>query len=1157
MNPVRLSLALLVLAVGADLSEGQTPPTWSKQIKPFFTRYCVECHNSKEGEGEGGLSLETFKDLMEGGGRGAAVVPGKPDMSRLVRMIEGKLKPIMPPKKAKQPTKDEVALVRAWVLAGAGDDSAPATKIVLPAIAPKQKLATPVTALAYEPGRKTLAVSGRGEVLLLDPGTGEIQGKLPTKHDRVTALAFSGKDGLFTAASTTAGAGHEVRLWRAGASGPLPAGEGTPITAHDDVVHALAFSPDGKVLASASYDRLIKLQEAPSGKLLRVLKDHSDAVYGIAFSPDGKFLASAAADRTVKVWDVDTGVRLYTLGEATDWVYAVAWSPDGKHLAAAGVDRSIRIWQVDRKGGKIVHSVFAHEGPVTRLVYSRDGKTLYSLSEDRSAKAWDTTRMVERKVYAKQPETPLSLAVSPDQKQLAVGRYDGALVLLDEASGKVLSQPVPIKPKPPVLAKISPAEGVRGQTIEIKLSGKNLRGSQVASNIPGLVATPGATAAADALTVKVSLPAHTPPGRYSIRVKNDAGESAAQTFLVDRFAVIKETEPNDSPKTGQKVVLPVTIAGAMDKAGDLDWFRFEAKEGQEVGVQVLTNTIGSKLEPVLRLVDPEGVIVAESLTGLLGNRCTKAGIWSLGIRDREYRGGPGMHYRLHIGNIPIVTSVFPLGLQRGTEADIHLEGVHLGKVRSVRVKASATVGARLPVPLTTPEGPPLGNPTVVVGEFPEVAMTTTGTTIPVPGTANGVIGEPGTTNTWRFSARKGQRLLIEVSAQRIGSPLDSTIEILDATGRPLPRATLRCLAKTYVAFRDHDSRAPGIRMEAWSELTVNDYLLVGSELLRIRELPRNPDDDCQLFAKAGQRLGFLGTTPTFQSQGTPMYKVAVHPPGTTFAPNGLPVITLFWRNDDGGPGFGKDSRLVFDPPADGTYRIRVADARGEASKAHAYRLTVRPPKPDFTVSFSVPGAVSRGSAVPVRVNVQRSDEFAGEIAVQLTNLPPGFSAPATSVPAGENSTAFALHAESSAKTAERLPPLELVAKATIEGKEVVRKATAAVPKVIAPGDIVTTTEQSSVTLKPGGEVRLTVKVERRNGFAGRIPLDVQGLPHGVRVLDIGLNGILVIPGETMRTIVIQADPWVHATQHPFVVLARREGKGTEHAAKSVLLRVVP
>jgi hypothetical protein len=82
-----------------------------------------------------------------------------------------------------------------------------------------------------------------------------------------------------------------------------------------------------------------------------------------------------------------------------------------------------------------------------------------------------------------------------------------------------------------------------------------------------------------------------------------------------------------------------------------------------------------------------------------------------------------------------------------------------------------------------------------------------------------------------------------------------------------------------------------------------------------------------------------------------------------------------------------------------------------------------------------------------------------------------------------------------------------------------------------------------------------VKVERRNGFKGRVPLEVRGLPHGVRVLDVGLNGILITEHDTSRTIAIYCEPWVQPIEHPLVVLARREGKNTEHAAKSVLLRV--
>src|SRR5262249_181826 len=104
-------------------------------------------------------------------------------------------------------------------------------------------------------------------------------------------------------------------------------------------------------------------------------------------------------------------------------------------------------------------------------------------------------------------------------------------------------------------------------------------------------------------------------------------------------------------------------------------------------------------------------------------------------------------------------------------------------------------------------------------------------------------------------------------------------------------------------------------------------------------------------------------------------------------------------------------------------------------------------------------------------------------------------------------------------------------------------------------DLVTATAAAEVAVRPGQVTKLLVKVERRNGFKGRVPLEVRGLPHGVRVLDIGLNGILITERDSEREVQIYAEPWVKPMQHPFVVLSRREGKNTEHAARSVLLKV--
>jgi WD40 repeat protein len=1150
----------LVFVVPGALPAAEQPPSFSKDIRPFFIRYCSECHNSKKMKA--GLELETFESLMEGSDSGPVLVAGKPDKSKIVRLVEHKDHPFMPPKESRQPKADEVKLLRAWVAAGAKNDTGK-IKVVIPDIKPRVKTLAPVAALAYRPDGKLLAAGGDKEVTLLDPASGDVVAKLPWQTGKVTALAFS-KDGkLLAVASGTAGTSGEVRIYTVPPGGRPAAKPDHTLAAHQDIILDLAFSPNGRYLASCGYDRLVKLWDVNTGKEVHRLKDHSDAVYSVAFSPDSRLLASASADRAVKVWDVATGNRLLTLAESTDWVYAVAWNPDGERLAAAGVDKSIRVWKVTARRGKLAQSVFAHEGAVTRLVYSKDGKTLYSLSEDRTVKSWDAGRMVERKVYARQPEAVLSLAVRPDQKQLALGRYDGKALLLDAATGKVVAQPLPVKPKRPQLHNLTPSEGRAGAVVRVTFTGKYLEGAvELTSTLPGVKAKfLGEGKTATCLQADVTIPASANAGVYKLGLKSASGQSAQLPFTVDLFPLVREKEPNDSPTTGQEVTLPVSIAGAIGKPGDLDYYRFRAKAGQQIGIQVVNTTAsGPALQPFLRLTDARGKVLAESTNGLLGFTCPKAGTYAVGVRDREYRGHAGMSYRLHVGDLPIVTAVFPLGLRRGTEADIRIEGVNLGTVRTVRVKAPAKAapGTRLPVPVTVSGRTLLGNPTVVVGEFPEVVSGPKNRAVlAVPGTANGRIAKPGATQTWRFRAKKGQRLILEVHARRLGSPLDSYIEILDGRGRSVPWVTLRSLAKTYVTFRDHDSVGPGIRIEAWSELAINDYLLVGSEVVRIKELPRNPDDDCQFFSRTGRRLGYFGTTPTHHSMGTPMYKVAVHPPGTRFPPNGMPVVTLYYRNDDGGPRQGKDSRLFFDPPADGEYQVRVGDSRDEGGSAFAYRLAVRPPHPNFTVRFNPPGpSVWKGGAVPMTVSADRSDGFGGEIAVRLENLPPGFSAPATSIPAGEDSTTFALWADATAKTPAKTSALKLVASASIGGKKVVREAMGGVVKALEPGDLVTTTAASEVTMQPGKQVRLRVKIDRRNGFAGRVPLDVRGLPHGVRVLDIGLNGILITEKENTRTIVIYAEPWVKPMAHPFVVLSRSERKGTEHAAKSVLLKVV-
>jgi hypothetical protein len=1041
----------------------------------------------------------------------------------------------------------------------------PLALLLAPAVASAAPPA--VTAVAYHPDGRSVAFARKGSVQVFD-SAGVERGAMAVDGP-VTALAYEPHGKRLAVATAEPGKEGRVSLVAVQPGGRLEPGKGEPFAAHKDAIYALAFSPDGKALATAGYDRVIHLWDVeatgakPADRL--TLKDHSDAVYALAFSPDGKLLASASADRALKVWDAATGRRLYTLADATDWLYAVAWSPDGKHLAAAGVDRSIRVWEAGAEGGRLVGSCFAHERPVLRLAYAKGGQTLFSAGEDRVVKSWNAAKLTERKVYDPQPDAILDFALAPEGKQFALARFDGAGVLVDAATGKVAAQPLPEKAKPrpapvpkaapPSVTKLTPGGAPRGKTTRILATGANLDRVKAATASHPDVKVKLAEAKAGELALEVAVGGAAPVGAVQLTFAGDGGKSAPVALAIDRFAAVPEAGATDSAHAAMPVSLPATVVATIDRAGDVDYFRFSAKAGDQVGAQVVAGELGSKLDPALALTDAAGNVLAEGGTSL-GFVVRQPGTYAISVRDREFRGGRDFHYRLHIGNVPVVTGVFPLAVQRGRTTSVHVSGVNLGSSSltvKVSVPADAKSGSKVPVPLGVSA---VGSASVVVSEFPSVVTDpAAGADLRVPGSADGILTKPREAQSARFHAKKGERLLVEVLAQRAGSPVDPVVEVLDAAGKPVPLAVLRCAAKTSVTFRDHDSRGAGIRLDAWNELAVDDYLYVNGEVVRILALPKGPDDDAQFYQSAGQRLAFFGTSPTHHAFGEAMFKVEAHPPGSKFPPNGMPVFHLNCRNDDGGPNYGKDSALFFDPPADGTYQVRVTDARGAFGPTHAFRVTVRPPRPTFTATASVAGPqLLKGGSVPVNVTVARTDGFDGPVSVSLKNLPPGFSAAPTTVESGHQAATLSLFGSPDAPLPAKSGAV-LVAASVIDGKEVVREVPLSLPAKIAGGEIVTTVREPALTIEPGKESRFTVDVRRQGKFAGRVPLDVKNLPHGVRVLHVGLNGILITERETSREVVLFAEPWVKPMSRPILVTSRREGVGGEFGAKPLVLEV--
>jgi len=309
-------------------------------------------------------------------------------------------------------------------------------------------------------------------------------------------------------------------------------------------------------------------------------------------------------------------------------------------------------------------------------------------------------------------------------------------VILDTANGKVVDQPLPVKPKPPVLTKISPEASTRGHSVKIILSGEQLSESaEIVAEEPGLTIRKQPGGSSTQVIVNVTVPPNARVGSYKLRAKSAAGMSAPVDFFVDRF---KAMGYESTSQPGKPVPLPATVVGTLAQAGDVARVFLSLTGGQQVGVQLVSTK--SKLDAILRAVDSKGRVLAESSNGLLGFTAAHTSqtpqTYVLELHERDFRGSKDMGYRLQMGNIPVITSTFPLGIQRGTEALVQVHGVFLGSMHSVRVSVpkDQPVGSTVPLPMQAIKEPPLGATGILVGDNPEVRPASGRVvSIPVPG----------------------------------------------------------------------------------------------------------------------------------------------------------------------------------------------------------------------------------------------------------------------------------------------------------------------------------------------------------------------------------------------------------------------------------------
>ncbi len=421
-------LAAVTVAVLAPA--GRADPTYWADVRPILRKHCTVCHAERklgEAEVSAGLALDKLEHIRAGGKKGAVpvVVPGQPEKSPLVTLLTTKDKKRAMPLDADPLPAADVATLRRWVELGAPEGVRPKDLDTVAA-------ANPVTVAKVRKLPVTFATKAVLPKDAKQPGPIDFTlpvGPLPP----VAAVAFS-PDGKLLAT----GSYGRVTVWELAKAAPAKV-----LTNVLGAVNDLRFSPDGKLLAVAggqpSARGDLRLFATADWALVGSLGGHLDTVSGVAWAPDGKKLVSASFDKTVRLWDVadaKTPKVLHTFAGHSDFVYAVSFGPKGDWYATASKDRTGRL--VDAATGKSLFTLSGNNDEVLAVAVRPDGGQVVTAGLEPQLRFWDAKTAEKTKQVGGPGGGTHELAVDGAGKLAAAAGADGTVRLYNPEAAAAL-----------------------------------------------------------------------------------------------------------------------------------------------------------------------------------------------------------------------------------------------------------------------------------------------------------------------------------------------------------------------------------------------------------------------------------------------------------------------------------------------------------------------------------------------------------------------------------------------------------------------------------------------------------------------------------------------------------------------------------------------
>lgn len=505
-----LTVALLTAARGADPAKKPARITYDEHVLPILKDKCVSCHNVDKKRG--GLVLNNYTKVMEGGSSGASVKPGDPDNSLLYKTMAHTAEPFMPPKSPRM-AKEPLDILHQWIAGGAPENSG--SKVVVPdrpkvdftlAGAAKGKPAGPppmpppslrldplvraardtaVTALAASPWAPLVAVGGQKQVLLYHSDTLDLLGVLPFPEGTPTVLKFSRNGALLLAGGGRGGKSGRVVIWSVVKGDRL-----FEVGDESDAVLAADISPDQTRVALGGPGKVVRLYTTKDGKLSQEIRKHTDWVTALEFSPDGVLLATGDRSGGLLVWEAFTARDYFTLKGPAAAVTEICWRPDSNVVAASGEDGQARLYEMEN--GNQIRAWGAHGGGALSLRYGMDGR-LVSAGRDRLVRLYNGDGGVVR-TFEALPDVTLRAVLSHDSARVIAADWTGQIAVWSAADGKRLG--VLTANPPPVAEQIAALEKA---LLERQKSHDALLAAQKASEAAQVAATANLTAAQKAV----------------------------------------------------------------------------------------------------------------------------------------------------------------------------------------------------------------------------------------------------------------------------------------------------------------------------------------------------------------------------------------------------------------------------------------------------------------------------------------------------------------------------------------------------------------------------------------------------------------------------------------------------------------------------------